>query len=85
MASPGSSIRPMRRRRQKAPLAPTKFVKFSSSELMDVVETSLMNAQIHYDALRHAPPSKAPEHLHEVHLYLQQALLGTEEMQARAE
>lgn len=87
MAAPGPEVGPMSLFRKapkpSTPIEPTKFTRFATGEIMDVVETSLMNAQMAYDALRRAPGDQRGFYLHELSVQLQQASIGAYELQAR--
>lgn len=87
MASPSSKGGPVSLFRKapkpSAPIEPTKFTRFSTGEVMDVIETSLMGAQQSYDALRRSPSEQRGFYLHELSVQLLQASTGAYELQAR--
>jgi hypothetical protein len=71
------------RKPKLAPVEATKLTRFATGDVMDVIETSLMGAQVAYDALRRAGSEERGYHLHVLQVALQQGLTGTEELQHR--
>lgn len=65
------------------PIESTKLARFPTGQVMDVIETSLMNAQISYDALRRSSPEQLGYHLHLLRVELQQAHMGAMELESR--
>ena len=65
------------------PIEPTKFARFGTGEVMDVIESSMMTAQQHFDGLRRSAPDQRGFMLHELIVHLEQAALGATELQAR--